>query len=217
MRELPAARPCRCPLLLPHKSLRPGARKRGPGGGGRPRPATARMQKAAIFRSMMLFAAAALAGPAFADDAQIARGKYLVSIAGCSDCHTPGGMLGSPDMKRYLGGSDVGFSIPGQGVFVGQNLTPDADTGLGKWSLDQIVTAIRKGKRPDGSELSGVMPSASFANLTDDDANAVAAFLKSLPPVKNKVVNYKSSETVPIAVSAVLPPEVYNALPAAQK
>ena len=152
-----------------------------------------------------------------ADDAQVARGKYLVSIAGCSDCHTPGGMLGAPDMKRYLGGSDAGFSIPGEGVFVGNNLTPDADTGLGKWTVDDVVTAIRKGKRPDGSELSGVMPSASFAHLTDDDAYAIAAFLRSLPPVSNRIVSYKSSETVPIAVSAVLPPDASNALPAALK
>jgi mono/diheme cytochrome c family protein len=158
-----------------------------------------------------------LAAPALADDALIARGKYLVAIAGCSDCHTPGGMLGSADMKRYLGGSDVGFSIPGEGVFVGNNLTPDAETGLGKWTPEQIVTAIRAGKRPDGSELSGVMPSASFAHLTDDDAAAIAAFLKSLPPVSNRIVSYKSADKIPIAVSAVLPPEVYNALPAAQK
>jgi mono/diheme cytochrome c family protein len=157
------------------------------------------------------------AAPALADDAQIARGQYLVTIAGCSDCHTPGGMLGSPDMKRYLGGSDVGFSIPGQGAFVGQNLTPDPDTGLGKWTGDQIVTAIRKGKRPDGSGLSGVMPYGSFSHLTDDDAYAIAAFLKSLPPVHNQVVSYKSTDAVPIAVSAVLPPDVYNALPASQK
>jgi mono/diheme cytochrome c family protein len=162
-------------------------------------------------------ALAASAVPALADDAQVARGKYIVSISGCSDCHTPGGMLGSPDMKRYLGGSDVGFSIPGQGVFVGNNLTPDAETGLGKWTVDQIVTAIRKGKRPDGSELSGVMPSASFAHLTDEDALAVAVFLKSLPPVHNTIVSYKSSDKVPIGVSAVLPPDVYNALPASQK
>ena len=162
-------------------------------------------------------ALAALAAPALADDAQIARGKYLVSITGCSDCHTPGGMMGAPDMKRYLGGADVGFSIPGEGVYVGANLTPDADTGLGKWTADQIVTAIRKGKRPDGSDLSGVMPSASFANLTDDDVNAIVAFLKSLPAVDNKVVNFKSADTVPIAVSAVLPPALYNALPASAK
>ncbi len=174
----------------------------------------------AAFASRALRTAAALcalAAPALANEFEIARGKYLVSIAGCSDCHTPGGMLGSPDMKRYLGGSDVGFSIPGQGVFVGSNLTPDAETGLGKWTAGQIVTAIRKGKRPDGSELSGAMPSASFAHLSDDDANAIAAFLQSLPPVRNKIVSFKSSDTVPIAVSAVLPPKVYNALPASQK
>jgi hypothetical protein len=120
-------------------------------------------------------------------------------------------------MKRYLGGSDVGFSIPTQGVFVGSNLTPDKETGLGRWTADQIVVAIRKGKRPDGGALSGAMPSASFSRLTDEDAFAIAAFLQSLPPVKNKVRNYRSSETAPIPVSAVLPPEVYNALPASQK
>jgi mono/diheme cytochrome c family protein len=162
--------------------------------------------------------ASGLSSPAAADDAQVARGRYLVGIAGCSDCHTPGGMLGASDMKRYLGGSDVGFSIPGEGVYVGQNLTPDDETGIGKWTSDDIITAIRKGKRPDGSELSGVMPSASFARLTDEDAAAIAAFLKSIPPVNNKIVGrYKSSDSVPISVSAVLPPEVYNALPAAQK
>lgn len=159
----------------------------------------------------------ALTAPATANEAQIARGKYLVRIAGCSDCHTPGALLGAPDMKRYLAGSDVGFSIPGQGVFVGYNLTPDPDTGLGKWTAEQIITAVRKGKRPDGGELAGVMPWASYAALTDADAQAIAAFLKSLPPVKNKVTSFKSSEKVPISVSAVLPPDVYNALPAAQR
>jgi mono/diheme cytochrome c family protein len=163
-------------------------------------------------------AACGISPPAEADEAQIARGRYLVGIAGCSDCHTPGGMMGAADMKRYLGGSDVGFSIPGEGVYVGENLTPDKGTGLGAWTSDQIVTAIRNGKRPDGSVLSGVMPYASFSRLTDEDAAAIAAFLKSIPPVNNKVVGrYKSSDTVPISVSAVLPPEVYNALPASQK
>src|SRR5271157_5538081 len=158
-----------------------------------------------------------LAPAAAADEAQVARGRYLVIIAGCSDCHTPGALVGAPDMKRYLGGSNVGFSIPTQGVFVGQNLTPDKETGLGNWTDEQIVTAIRKGKRPDGSELSGVMPFESFSHLTDDDAMAIAVFLKSLPPVSNKVVSYKSTDRVPIAVSAVLPPEIYNALPPSQK
>jgi mono/diheme cytochrome c family protein len=158
-----------------------------------------------------------LAPPAAADERQIARGRYLVIIAGCSDCHTPGALIGAPDMKRYLGGSDVGFSIPGQGVFVGQNLTPDKETGIGSWTSEQIITAIRKGKRPDGAELSGVMPYAALSHLTDEDALAIVAFLQSLSPVNNKVRNYKSSETVPIPVSAVLPPAVYNGLPTSQK
>jgi hypothetical protein len=96
--------------------------------------------------------------------------------------------------------------------------TPDKDTGLGEWTSEQIVAAIRKGKRPDGSELSGVMPWASFSHLTDEDALAIAAFLKSLPAVANKTPGlFDSSQTVPVSVSAVLPPEVYNALPASQK
>ena len=158
-----------------------------------------------------------LAPPAAADEAQVARGRYLIIITGCSDCHTPGALIGAPDMKRYLGGSNVGFSIPGQGVFVGQNLTPDKQTGIGSWTSEQIITAIRKGKRPDGAELSGVMPYAALSHLTDEDASAIVAFLQSLPPVNNKTQNYRPSETVPISVSVVLPPAVYNALPASQK
>src|SRR5580658_8088641 len=129
-----------------------------------------------------VMAVTALASPALADDAQLKRGKYLVAISGCSDCHTPGGLLGQPDMARYLGGSDVGFAIPGVGIYLGSNLTPDNDTGLGAWSSDQIISALRTGKRPDGRMLSEVMPFPSFAHLTDEDAKAIVAFLKSLPP-----------------------------------
>jgi mono/diheme cytochrome c family protein len=162
-----------------------------------------------------VFAAAApLPSPVFADDAQIARGRYLVTISGCSDCHTPGALLGSPDMKRYLGGSDVGFAIPGAGVFVGDNLTPDKDTGLGSWTEAQIVAAIRTGKTPEGRELSPVMPYPALSKLTDADAQAIVAFLKSLAPVSNKVKNFGPNDKVTISVSAVLPPDVYNALPA---
>ena len=117
----------------------------------------ARLTLSAAFGAA-LTAFTSLPSPASADDAQIARGRYLVTLAGCSDCHTPGALLGSPDMKRYLGGSDVGFEIPGAGIFVGQNLTPDKETGIGSWSSDQIVTAIRTGKTPDGRDLSPVMP-----------------------------------------------------------
>lgn len=137
--------------------------------------------------AIALSAACALqALPAKADDAEVARGKYLVTIAGCNDCHTPGYFFGKPDMARFLGGSEVGFEIPGLGVFVGPNLTPDA-TGLAAWSNEQIVTALQTGVRPDGRQLAPIMPWHAFANFTKEDVTAIAAFLKSLPPVSNKV------------------------------
>jgi mono/diheme cytochrome c family protein len=122
-----------------------------------------------------------------AADEQIQRGKYLTAIAGCNDCHTPGYFFGKPDMGRYLGGSEVGFEIPGLGVFHGPNLTPDKETGLGNWTGEQITTALQTGMRPDGRELAPIMPWRAFANLDKADAMAIAAFLQSLPPVKNKV------------------------------
>lgn len=66
-----------------------------------------------------------------AADPQIERGQYLTNFGSCFDCHTSGYFFGQPAMDRYLGGSDVGFEIPGLGVFVGPNLTPDKETGLG--------------------------------------------------------------------------------------
>jgi mono/diheme cytochrome c family protein len=118
---------------------------------------------------------------------QIQRGKYLVTLGLCTDCHTPGYFFGKPDAARFLGGSEVGFEIPGLGVFHGPNLTPDKETGLGHWSADDIVRAMQTGARPDGRVLAPIMPWHAFAQLTGDDAQAVAAFLKSLPPVANKV------------------------------
>jgi len=84
-----------------------------------------------------------------AQNQQVARGKYLVTLMSCTDCHTPGYFFGKPDNARFLGGSDVGFAIP-PGVFHGPNLTPDKETGLGNWTDAQIITAIKAGKRPDG-------------------------------------------------------------------
>lgn len=134
----------------------------------------------------LMAAVTQLSTAATADDA-VERGKYLVGIAGCNDCHTPGYFLGKPDMGRYLGGSEVGFEIPGLGVFHGPNLTPDKDTGLGGWTDEQIITAIAEGKRPDGRELAPSMPWRAFASLTPDDRKAVVAFLRSIPAVSNKV------------------------------
>jgi mono/diheme cytochrome c family protein len=122
-----------------------------------------------------------------AADQQVERGKYLVDILPCTDCHTPGNFLGKPDFARYLGGSEVGFEVPRLGIFYGPNLTPDKDTGLGNWTAEQIATAITTGQRPDGRVLAPPMPVASFKHLTKEDALAIAAYLKTLPPVKNKV------------------------------
>ncbi|WP_315838748.1 cytochrome c [Bradyrhizobium prioriisuperbiae] len=144
-----------------------------------------------------------------ADEAEIARGKYLVAFGGCLDCHTQGYFSGKPDMARYLGGSDIGFEIPGLGIFVGPNITPDNDTGIGRWSSKEIVTAIRTGVRPDGRILAPIMPWRGLAALTDADAQAIAAFLKSLPPVSNKVPGpFHPGEKSTVFVMKVVPPEI---------
>jgi mono/diheme cytochrome c family protein len=145
-----------------------------------------------LFRGCITFVLAVVGGVsaikgAVAQQSQIDRGKYLVTIAGCNDCHTPGYFFGKPEMSHFLGGSEVGFEIPGLGVFHGPNLTPDKDTGLGSWTVDQISTALQTGKRPDGRELAPIMPWRAFANFTKDDVTAIALFLKSIPAVKNKV------------------------------
>ncbi len=120
-------------------------------------------------------------------DEKLERGKYLVNFGGCFDCHTPGYFFGKPDMTKFLAGSEVGFEIPEMGVFYGPNLTPDPETGLGKWTEEEIVTALQMGARPDGRMLAPIMPWRSFAKLTKADAQAIAAYLKSLPAVNNKV------------------------------
>jgi len=90
-------------------------------------------------------------------------------------------------MAHFLGGSSVGFEMPGLGFFYGSNLTPDPETGLGKWSEKEIVVAITTGARPDGRELAPIMPWRGFSHLKPKDAQAIAVYLKSLPPVHNKV------------------------------
>jgi mono/diheme cytochrome c family protein len=144
--------------------------------------------------------------PLKAENGDVAHGKYLVSIAGCNDCHTPGYFLGKPDEARFLGGSEVGFEIPGAGIFHGPNLTPDKETGLGGWTDAQIMTALTTGKRPDGRELAPVMPWRAFANFTREDVGAIVAYLRTLPPVRNKVPGpYSSVEQSTAFVMKIVP------------
>ena len=144
---------------------------------------------------------------ALAAAAAVARGKYLVTLGGCQDCHTPGHFFGKPDMARALGGSEVGFEIPGLGTFYGPNLTPDKATGLGGWTDEQIVAAMQTGVRPDGRVLAPIMPWRALAVLTKPDAAAVVAYLRSLPPVANKVPGpFGPGEPATSFVSRISPP-----------
>jgi mono/diheme cytochrome c family protein len=141
---------------------------------------------------------------------EIARGKYLVTIGSCTDCHTPGSFFGKPDMSKFLGGSDVGFAIPHLGVFVGPNLTPDKATGLGNWTAAQIITAITTGMTPQGRKLAPSMPYEAYKNLTTSDARAMAAYLQSLPPVSHQVPGpFGPNETPTSFVMTVVPGSVY--------
>jgi mono/diheme cytochrome c family protein len=161
-----------------------------------------------------LVAAAACLTFGQAQAADVAHGKYMVSLMGCTDCHTPGHFFGKADNNRYLGGSEVGFAIPGLGVFYGPNLTPDNETGLGKWTEAQIVTAITKGETPEGRILAPPMPWREFSHLTPEDAASIAAYLKSLTPVVNKVPGpFGPNETPTAFVQTIMPGEAYAHLP----
>ena len=116
---------------------------------------------------------------------KVERGRYLMTIIPCVDCHTPGTLYGAPDTTRMYSGSELGWVGP-WGVAYPPNLTPDS-TGLGAWTEDQIVTTIRTANRPDGRQLAPIMPWMTFANLTDEDAHAIAAYLKTIKPVHHKV------------------------------
>ena len=160
---------------------------------------------------LMLTTAGLLSGPAHAQS-QVERGKYLATIGGCLDCHTAGYFFGKPDMARYLGGSDIGFGIPDLGVFVGPNLTPDKETGLGSWTPEQIATALSTGVRPDGRILAPIMPWRALASLTKPDLMALVAYLRSLPPINHKVPGpFGPNEKPPVFVMKLVPPETASA------
>jgi mono/diheme cytochrome c family protein len=116
----------------------------------------------------------------------VARGKYLTTICNCIDCHTPGTLYGAPDTTRALSGSELGWEGP-WGVTYARNLTPDMETGIGKYTADDIVRALRTGRRLDGSPMLPPMPWPNAAQMSDEDIQAVAAYLKSLPAVSHKV------------------------------
>ncbi len=149
--------------------------------------------------------------------ALVERGKYVTHIAGCISCHTPYlekyqdfskltpeelallGLSGNQtlDMKRaYSGGRP--FDLGPGGLLFSRNLTPDKETGLGNWTDEQIEVAMRFGVRRDSSRLHPLMPYRNFARMSKEDVKAVIAFLRSLPPVVNKVPYVAPKDVPPV-------------------
>ena len=136
----------------------------------------------------------------------VVRGRYLTTIMSCNDCHTPGYFYGAPDTLRRLSGSDLGWVGP-WGVVHARNLTPDSTTGIGSWTIEQIVTALRSGNTPDGTQLAVIMPWQNFASILDeDDAVAIASYLKSLPPVTHKNLDRIPPGQKPTGAFIAFPP-----------
>jgi cytochrome c553 len=148
---------------------------------------------------------------AMSAEERIALGKHLSVVAGCTDCHTPGTFYNAPDHSRELSGSELGWNGP-WGTTYPSNLTPDPETGLGSWNEEQIVTAIRTGKRPDGSPILPPMPWPAYSQFTDEEAYALAAYLKSIPPVVHAKVPTQPPGQKPTHPAFVLPaPSAWDA------
>jgi mono/diheme cytochrome c family protein len=130
----------------------------------------------------LLLCTAFAAGECFADPKsdiaaeEVARGKVLIEAGDCASCHT------ADAAKPFAGGKRIG--TPFGGIY-SPNLTPDGDTGLGKWSDDDFYRALRFGVAPDGSRYYPAFPYPNFTKLTRPDILAIKAYLATLTPVKN--------------------------------
>jgi mono/diheme cytochrome c family protein len=113
-----------------------------------------------------------------ADAGSVARGAYLANAADCVACHTDSAHGGQP----YAGGRALTTRF---GTFYSPNITPDAETGIGRWTDAQFLRALHDGVRPDGANYFPVFPYPSFTKITDADALAIKAYLFSLPPVRH--------------------------------
>lgn len=153
-----------------------------------------------------------------------ARGKYLATIMGCGDCHTPmkmGQKGPEPDMTRLLSGhpsalkmgpvkatgdpnwvwhgsmTNTAFSGP-WGVTYAANLTPDEKTGLGSWTEENFIKALRTGKHHGvGRPILPPMPWEAYAKATDEDLKTLWAYLRSVPKIENLVPEYQPPAASP--------------------
>ena len=139
-----------------------------------------------IIAGLLCAAGLATAPGAFAQGS-VERGAYLVNaVMACDTCHTPRGPNGGLDMTRRLSGGSQIFETPAY-LVKGANITPDRETGIGAWSDADLKRTLTTGVRPDGSRLATAMPFAFYGGMTPGDLDSIVAFLRSLPPVNNKV------------------------------
>jgi hypothetical protein len=156
----------------------------------------------------------AASSPTPLDPKRVERGSYLVRAMGCNHCHTPykmGPAGPEPDMTRALTGHPADFDMPpapklpdGPWVWLGgatntafagpwgvsftANLTPDPETGLGRWTEEMFIATMRTGRHQGkGRPLLPPMPFENLGALDDEDIRSVFAYLRSLPPVRNRV------------------------------
>jgi mono/diheme cytochrome c family protein len=139
-----------------------------------------------------IISAAAFAQSAAAQNQDlIARGAYLVNGSGaCGNCHTPKGPDLMPKANLPFAGGEK-FESPGFGVAFSKNITPDTETGIGIWTEAEIIRAFREGVTKEGSTLGPPMPVAYFNKISDDDAKAIAAYLKTIKPIRNEAPESK--------------------------
>jgi mono/diheme cytochrome c family protein len=121
---------------------------------------------------------------------RLERGSYLVNnVMSCGACHTTKidkkNFLSGESTDSVLGGNYVELEKQGWKLWI-PNITPDVETGIGSWTDDQIMRAIRDGIRNDDKLLFPMMPFGSYQHLSDEDARSVVVYLRSVPPVKNK-------------------------------
>ena len=125
----------------------------------------------------------------------VQRGEYLVkNVGACGDCHTPINLTtGQPDNTKFLAGMPGMFQIPGLGpdgglgIIGSRNLTSDMTTGLGSWTDMQIKRAFLDGVDKDGKALFPIMPYYVLHNMTEADADAIVAYLRTVPAVMNAI------------------------------
>jgi mono/diheme cytochrome c family protein len=148
------------------------------------------MRSVGTFSYLKLFGRFSTSPPQ-APNAGVARGRYLVDhVSLCGDCHTPRNSLGVPKQSLYMAGASQNIGPLGEAV---PNITPDPDTGIGSWKREEIAELLLTGSKPDLDNVQGLMEEVirgtthGYKDMTKEDALAIADYLKSIPPVKNKI------------------------------